>query len=107
MKLLESAKKDVDQDKNGENVSKLESVEVVLVHCNLINKNCQQVSKVLFTFVPDKQLGQLVTTALHSLTMLKTTNAEFQSIEVCLQTKIIDHLKIEDNVNIALMIGTD
>ena len=89
MKLLESAKKDVDQDKNGENVSKLESVEV------------------LFTFVPDKQLGQLVTTALHSLTMLKTTNAEFQSIEVCLQTKIVDHLKIEDNVNIALMIGTD
>ena len=103
MKLLESAKKDVDQDKNGENVSKLESVEVVLVHY----KNCQQVSKVLFTFIPDKQLGQLVTTALHSLTMLKTTNAEFQSIEVCLQTKIIDHLKIEDNVNIALMIGTD
>ena len=33
---------------------KLESVEVVLVHCNLVNNNYQQASKVLFTFVPNK-----------------------------------------------------
>ena len=49
MKLLGSTKKDVDQDKDGENMPKLESVEVVLVHCNLINNNYQQASKVLFT----------------------------------------------------------
>ena len=49
MKLLESANKDVDQDKDGEDVSKLESAEVVLVHCNLVNKNYQQTSKLLFT----------------------------------------------------------
>ena len=55
MKLLGSTKKDVDKDKNGENVPKLESVEVVLVHCNLVNNNYQQASKVLFTFVPNKQ----------------------------------------------------
>ena len=35
MKLLRRIKKDVDQDKEGEDVPKLESVEVVLVHCNL------------------------------------------------------------------------
>ena len=34
MKLLGSAKKDVDKNKDGENVPKLESIEVVLVHCN-------------------------------------------------------------------------
>ena len=39
MKILESTKKDVDQDKDGEDVPKLESVEVVLLHCNLINKH--------------------------------------------------------------------
>ena len=39
MKLLESTKKDVDQDKDGEVVPKLESVEVVLLHCNLVNKH--------------------------------------------------------------------
>ena len=51
MKLLGSTKKDVDKDKNRENVPKLESVEVVLVHCNLINNSYQQASKILFSFV--------------------------------------------------------
>ena len=54
MKLLGSTKRDVDQDKDGEDVPKVKSVEVVLVHCNLINNNYQQVSKVLFTFVPNR-----------------------------------------------------
>ena len=54
MRLLGSTKKDVDQDKNGEDVPKLESVEVALVHCNLVNNNYQQTSKVLFNFVPNK-----------------------------------------------------
>ena len=81
MKLLGSTKKDVDKDKNGEDVPKLESVEVVLVHCNLVNNNYQQASKVLFTFVPNKQFGQLINIAPHSLTMLGTTNTEFRFIE--------------------------
>ena len=58
MKLLGSTEKDVDQDKDGEDVRKLESVEIVLVHCNLVNNNYQKASKVLFTFVPNKQFGQ-------------------------------------------------
>ena len=82
MKLLGSTKKDVDQDKDGEDVPKLESVEVVLVHCNLVNNSYQQASKVLFTFVPNKQFGQLITILSHLLTMLKITNAELQSIQL-------------------------
>ena len=39
MKLLGSAKKDVDKDKDGEDVPKLESVEVVLAHCNLVSNS--------------------------------------------------------------------
>ena len=54
MKLLRSTKKDVDKDKDVEDVRKLESIEVVLVHCNLVNNSHQQASKVLFTFVPTK-----------------------------------------------------
>ena len=57
MKLLGCTKKDVDKDKDGEDVPKLESVEVVLVHCNLVNNNYQQASKVLFTFVGNKILS--------------------------------------------------
>ena len=54
-------KKDVDEDKNGEDMPKLEYFEVFLVHCNLVNTSYQQISKSLFTFVPNKQFGQLIT----------------------------------------------
>ena len=54
MKLLGITKKDVDQDKDGEDVPKLESFEVVKVYCNLVNNSYQQASKVLVTFVPNK-----------------------------------------------------
>ena len=56
MKLLGSTIKDVDQNKDEENVPKLGSVEVILVHCNLVNNSYQQASKVLFTFVLNKQI---------------------------------------------------
>ena len=57
MKFLGSTKKDVDNDKDEEIVPKLESVEVVLVHCNLVKNDYQHTSKVLFSFVPNKQFG--------------------------------------------------
>ena len=82
MKLLESTKKDIDQNKDRENEPKLKSVEVVYVHFNLVNNNYQQASKVLFTFVTNKQFGQLINISPHSLIMLNTTNTEFLSIEV-------------------------
>ena len=105
MKLLGSAKKDVDKDKDGEDAPKLESVEVILVHCNLVNNSYQQASKVLFTFVLNKQFGQLITISLHLLTMLKTTNAEFQSIQLWFPHQKNRPLEIEDSVDITLIIG--
>ena len=82
MKLLGSTKKDVDQDKDGEDVPKVKSVEVVLVHYNLVNNNYRHASEVLFTFVPNKQFGQLINILPHSLTMLCTANTVFSFIEV-------------------------
>ena len=105
MKLLGSTKKDVDKDKDGEDVPKLESVEVVLMHCNIINNSYQQASKVLLTFVPNKQFGQLITILPHSLTMLKTTNAEFQFIQLWFTDQKNRPLEIEDSVNTTLIIG--
>ena len=95
MRLSGSSNKDVDQDKDGEDVPKLESVEVVLVHRNLVSNNYQQASKVLFTFVPNKQFGQLMTIVPHSLTILNTKNTEFSSIEVWLLIKIASNLKLK------------
>ena len=76
MRLLGSTKKDVDKDKISENIPKLESVEVVLVHCNSV-KNDYHSSKVLFSFVPNKQFGLLINISPHSLTMMNTVNTGF------------------------------
>ena len=54
MKLLGSTKKYIDKDKDWEDVPKLKYVEVVIVHCNLVNSSYQQASKVLCTFMPNK-----------------------------------------------------
>ena len=106
MKLLGSAKKDVDKDKDGEDVPKLESVEVVLMHCHLVNNSYRQVSKLLFTFVLTfVQFDQLITISLHLLTMLKPSDAEFQSIQLSFTDKNNRPLEIEDSVNITLIIG--
>ena len=59
MKLLVSAKQDTDKDKDGEHVPKLESVEVILAHCQLVNNSYQKASKVSFIFLPNKQFGQV------------------------------------------------
>ena len=67
----------IDADKNSENVPKLENVEVVLVRCNLVKNAYQQHSRVLLTFVPTKQYGQLVSISPHSLFFLKTVNTDF------------------------------
>ena len=107
MKLLGSTKDTIDADKNSENVPKLENVEVVLVHCNLVNNAYQQHSRVLFTFVPTKQYGQLISiSSPKSLIFLKTMNTEFSEIEIWFTDQNNNALEIEDNVNISLIINT-
>ena len=54
MKLLGSTKSKITKNKNGENVPHLEIVELVLIHCNIVNNNYQQNSRILYTFVPNK-----------------------------------------------------
>ena len=107
MKLLGSTKDIVDSDKNSENVPRLENVEVVLVYSNLVNNSYQQASRVLFTFVPNKQYGQLISISTHSLVFLKTINTEFSEIDIWFTDQNNNDLEIEDNVNISLMIKTN
>ena len=65
MKWLGSTKKDVDSDTNSDNVPILESVEIVLVLCNLFKNDYQHTSKVLFSFASNKQFGQLINISPH------------------------------------------
>ena len=60
MKLLGSTKNKTTKDKNSENVPHLQITEVVLVHCNIVNNDYQQDSRVLYTFVPNKPFGSLL-----------------------------------------------
>ena len=105
MKLLGSTKQVIDEDKNSENVPKLESVEVVLMHCNVVKNNYQQASKVISTFVPNKQFGQLISIAPYSLIMLNTMNTEFSFIDVWFIDQNSEPLEIEDYVNMTFVIG--
>ena len=104
MKLLGTAKKDVNSDKNSENVPRSESSEVALVHCNLVKNNHQHTWKVLFSFVPNKQFWQLINISSHSLTMMNTINAEFSFVEVWFTDQASKALAIKDNVNLTLII---
>ena len=105
MKLLGSTKKDVDKDKDGEIVPKLQSLEVVLVHCNLVTNYYQHESKVLFSFVANKQFGQLINISPSSLRMMNTVNTKFSSVEVWFTDQASKALEIEDDVNLTLIIG--
>ena len=105
MKLLGSSTDTIDGDKNSELVPKLESVDYVLVHCNVVNNSYQQASKVLFTFVPNKKYGQLITISPETLIMLKTVNTEFSFIEIRFTDQDNRPLEIEDSVNISLIVG--
>ena len=60
MKLLGSAESKITKDKNGENVPHLEITKLVLVHCNLVNNDYKQDSRILNKFVPNKPFGSLL-----------------------------------------------
>ena len=104
MRLLGSSTDTIDGDKNSEFVPKLESVDLVLLHCNLVNNSYQQASKVLFTFVTNKKYGQLITVSPETLIMLKIVNTEFSFIEICFTDQDNRPLEIEDSVNISLIV---
>ena len=77
MKLLGSTESKITKDKNGENVPHLEVVELVLVHCNLVNNDYQQDSRILYTFVPNKMYTFVPNKTFGSLLEISPTNQVF------------------------------
>ena len=101
MKLLRSTKNKITKDKDGENVLHLEITEVVLVHCNIVNNNYQQDSRVLYTFVPNKPFGSLLEISPTSHIFFKTFNSEYPNINVWLT---FQNSQIEDRTNLNFVI---
>ena len=105
MKLLGSAKNIITKDKNGENVPHLEIAEVVLVHCNIVNNDYQQDSRVLCTFVPNKLFGSLLEISPTNRIFLKTVNSEYDKIKVWFTDQSSQPLEIEDRINLTMVIN--
>ena len=77
MKLLRSTKIKITKDENCEIVRYLENTEVLLIHCNIVNNYCQQNSRVLETFVPNKSFGQLLQISPKNFIFLIRFDSEF------------------------------
>ena len=82
MKLLGSTKIDITKNKNGENVSQIQITEVVLAHCNIVNNDYQQDSRLLYTLVPNQSFGQSLDTSPKMFIFQKAFYSEFWYIEV-------------------------
>ena len=104
MKLLGSTKNKLTKDKNGENVLHLEITEVVLVHCNIVNNDYQQDSRVLYTFVPNKPFGSLLEISPTNHIFLKTFNSEYDEIKVWFTDQNSKPLEMEGRINLAMVI---
>ena len=104
MKLPGSAENKIAKDKNGENVPHLEITEVVLVHCNIVNNDYQQDSRVLYTFVPNKPFGSLLEISPANHIFLKTFNSEYDENKILFIDQNSQPLEIEDRINLTLVI---
>ena len=84
MKLLRSTKCKITKDKNreSENVLYLETTEVVLKHCNVVNNSYQENPIFLYTFVLNKLFGHLLDISNENIKFLKTFDSEFSYIKV-------------------------
>ena len=81
----------------------LEITEVVFVHCNIVNNDYQQDSRILYTFVLNKSFGQLLDMLSKNFIFLKTFNSEFSYIEVWFTDQNYKPLEIKDKINITLV----
>ena len=104
MKLLGSTKNKITKDKNGENVPHLEITEVVLVHCNIVNNDYKQDSRVLHTFVSNKPFGSLLEISPTNHIFLKTFNSEYDEIIVWFTDQNSQPLEIEDRISLTMVI---
>ena len=104
MKLLGSTKNKIAKDKNGENVPHLEITEVVLVHCDIVNNDYQQDSRVLYTFVPNKLFGSLLEISPTNHIFLNTFNSEYNEIKVWFTDQNSQSLEIDDRINLTMVI---
>ena len=117
MKLIRSTKSKITKNSNSENVLHLEITEVVLIHFNIANIDCQQDStkgyrkdsSKIYIFVPNKSFDEVLDISLKNFIFLKTFKWEFSYIEVGFPDQNSKPLEVEETIrgriNITLVIN--
>ena len=86
-------------------MSQLEITGVALIHCNIVNNDYQQDSRVLYIFVPNQLFGQLLDIIPKNLILLNIFNSECLYIEVWFTDQNSRPLEMEDKISITLVIN--
>ena len=105
MNLIGSTKSKISKEEDGENMLYLKVTEVLLVHCNIVNNDYQQDSRVLYTFCSIIYICKsIIKYFTQEFFISKSFNSEFSCIEVWFTDQISHPLDIEDKINISLVI---
>ena len=91
MKLLGSTKSKITSEKTGENATHSEITELVLIHYNIVNSYYQHDSRVLYTFIPIKSIGQLLHISTKKYMFLRILIQNFDILKHGLLIKILNH----------------
>ena len=76
--------------------------ELVLIHCNNVNNDYQEDSRVLDTFVTNKSFDQLLDISPKNFIFLKTFDSEFSYIEMWFTDQYSKPPEKKDKLNITI-----
>ena len=105
MKLFESTRTLIDKTKNGEDVTRLEVIKIVLIQCKLVDKQHQQKPEILYTFMRNKWYAYLLNLEQSNLVFLKTYNTEFDEVIITFTNQNGRVLELKYSVNLTLLIN--
>ena len=75
-----------------------------MVHCNIVNKDYQQDSRVLYLIVPNKPFGSLLEISPTDHIFLKTFNSKYDEIKVWFSDQNSKPLEMDDRMNLTMVI---
>ena len=105
MKLLGDTRNRSAKDEIGKNVPQLESTEIVVVRCDIVNSNYQRGSRAWYTFAPNKSFGHLLDISSKVFMFVKMFHSEFPYIELWFTDKNYEPLDTKDKINIIVVIN--
>ena len=86
-----------DEEKNLENPPKIDTVEKIMVHCNLVRNEFDEFANLLFTFKPSGAYGRLLSPQIFYPIWKKTRNSSDREIRIWLTDQDGNPLQFEDN----------